>query len=67
MALTMISIDEAFYRKLRERSMWLECLEEAGVDNWEGMAEAAKIRLRVLGEVRQPAASDPLDPAAPPG
>ncbi len=32
----MITIDEDDYEELVERSEWLECLENAGVDNWEG-------------------------------
>lgn len=29
--------------KLEERDMFLQCLEEAGVDNWEGYSEAHRI------------------------
>jgi hypothetical protein len=30
--------------KMSERLDWLDCLEAAGVDNWEGMEEAIRIR-----------------------
>lgn len=30
--------------RLQAAAEWLHCLEAAGVDNWEGCAEAAKIR-----------------------
>lgn len=30
-------------KKLEDRDYWLQCLEDAGVDNWEGMEEAIKV------------------------
>lgn len=36
-------IKESEYRQLIEAREWLECLEEAGVDNWEGYDYAAGI------------------------
>lgn len=30
-------------KTLEERSKWLDCLEEAGVDNWQGLDEAKEI------------------------
>lgn len=36
-----IPFDE--YEELKERSEWLDCLDEAGVDNWEGIGEAQYI------------------------
>jgi hypothetical protein len=35
---------EADNARLGERVNWLDCLEAAGVDNWEGMEEAIRIR-----------------------
>ena len=29
--------------ELRKRDYWLQCLEAAGVDNWQGMEEAIEI------------------------
>ena len=39
-----ITIDYAEYDKLLRREFFLCCLEEAGVDNWEGYEEAQDIR-----------------------
>jgi hypothetical protein len=36
----MIEIEEDFYDYLIQRDIWLECLEQAGVDNWEGLSAA---------------------------
>ena len=38
------------YERLKKGSFWLECLEDAGVSNWEGMGEAISIRRKRLGE-----------------
>lgn len=46
----MITITKAEYKRLKDRSFWLECLEDAGVDNWQGMEEAIDIRREALGE-----------------
>jgi hypothetical protein len=47
----MITITKAEYKRLKDRSFWLDCLEDAGVDyNWEGMEEAIDIRREALGE-----------------
>jgi len=35
-----ITITVKEYEKLIADSIWLECLEGAGVDNWEGFGEA---------------------------
>jgi hypothetical protein len=37
-----ISLDEVV--RLKERDDWLSCLEEAGVDNWEGISHAYEIK-----------------------
>lgn len=38
-----VTITEAEYNQLLKDSGWLSCLEEAGVDNWEGYDEALRI------------------------
>lgn len=35
-----ITISKAEYDKMQERIFWLDCLEQAGVDNWQGIGEA---------------------------
>lgn len=40
----MITITKAEYDRLRESETWLDCLEAAGVDNWEGIDAAREIR-----------------------
>ena len=37
-----------YVTQLKAREEWLECLEAAGVDNWEGVAEASRIRREVV-------------------
>jgi len=39
-----VTIPKAEYERLLERDSWLSCLEEAGVDNWQGIEEAIQIR-----------------------
>jgi hypothetical protein len=39
----MITISEEEYNKMLDRIMWLDALEAAGVDNWEGFDEAREI------------------------
>jgi hypothetical protein len=39
----MITISEEEYNKMLDRIMWLDALEAAGVDNWQGFDEARKI------------------------
>lgn len=39
-----ITITKAEYDKLVERDEWLSCLEQAGVDNWEGISHAYDIK-----------------------
>lgn len=41
----MILITKEEYCELLENSLWVSCLEEAGVDNWEGI-EIAQDLLR---------------------
>jgi hypothetical protein len=40
----MISIPKKEYERLRERDDWLQCLEAAGVDNWDGFDYAIEMR-----------------------
>lgn len=35
-----VTIPKNEYDRLKERDDWLECLEAAGVDNWQGMEYA---------------------------
>jgi hypothetical protein len=39
----MVTIPREEYESLLTRSRWLECLEAAGVDNWDGIDEALRI------------------------
>ena len=39
----MITISEEEYNKMLDRIMWLDALERAGVDNWDGWEEAQEI------------------------
>ena len=39
----MIEITEELYEQLKEDSEWLECLNIAGVDNWDGYDYAREI------------------------
>lgn len=32
----MILVHKQEYAELKEQAVWLECLEAAGVDNWDG-------------------------------
>mgnify|MGYP001762721509 CR=1 FL=1 len=38
-----ITIPLSEYAKLKADQLWLTCLEQAGVDNWDGFEEAQKI------------------------
>lgn len=39
----MVTITKAEHDRLVERDVWLDCLEDAGVDNWHGCDVAAEI------------------------
>ena len=39
-----VTISKKKYNQLLENSNWLECLESAGVDNWEGWDYAVDIK-----------------------
>lgn len=36
----MVTITKAEYEAMQKRLVWLDCLEAAGVDNWQGIVEA---------------------------
>lgn len=40
----MITITKKEYDRLKEDSEWLDCLEQAGVDNWDGIDNAMEIK-----------------------
>jgi hypothetical protein len=40
----MITITKKEYDDLRTSQYWLQCLEEAGVDNWEGISYAYDLK-----------------------
>jgi len=40
----VITISEREYKKLLERDLWLNCLEQAGVDNWQGIDMAYELK-----------------------
>lgn len=39
----MIEIPLSEYLHLKDRMLWLECLENAGVDNWDGFSYAHEL------------------------
>lgn len=39
----MITITKKEYDKMKEDLFWLECLRNAGVDNWQGLDYAAEL------------------------
>lgn len=40
----MVTIPKSQYDRLVDAAEWLDCLNAAGVDNWEGIDEAIRIR-----------------------
>ena len=49
----MITISKHLYKHLLDRDEWLDCLEAAGVDNWEGFDVANKIYLESNSQANQ--------------
>jgi len=41
-----ITISKKEYESLKEDARWLQCLENAGVDNWQGIDYAYEIKRR---------------------
>jgi hypothetical protein len=39
---TMILVDADEYEELQDAQLMLQCLENAGVDNWDGYSEALR-------------------------
>ena len=44
-----ITITIKLYNEMNERLTWLECLEGAGVDNWDGFAYAQDLYAEAKG------------------
>ena len=40
---THVLVDIEVLTELKDSALWLECLETAGVDNWEGMEYASEL------------------------
>lgn len=38
-----VTVDSEEWEEIQEKLTWLECLERAGVDNWEGYDEAREM------------------------
>jgi hypothetical protein len=38
-----VTISKKEYESLKEDALWLRCLENAGVDNWQGMDFAIEL------------------------
>lgn len=45
-----ITIKKEFYDELLRDSLWLQALEAAGVDNWDGIDYAHEIHLEILDD-----------------
>jgi hypothetical protein len=45
----MVTVTKTEYERLLARDFWLGCLEEAGVDNWQGIDEAYRIKREASG------------------
>ena len=39
----MVTISKAEYERLLDRDLWLDYLEAAGVDNWDGISYAHEL------------------------
>lgn len=40
--------NKAYIKRLEDRDEWLQCLENAGVDNWEGFSLAQDIKNGII-------------------
>lgn len=45
-----VTVSESYYTVLVNRCEWLDCLEAAGVDNWEGYDYAHEIHSEMCGD-----------------
>ena len=43
---THVLVDVEYLRELEDQAVFLGCLEESGVDNWEGYCEAHRLYLK---------------------
>ena len=48
----MVTITKTEYDNLKEDLSWLQCLEIAGVDNWEGYDQAIDIKYRRMQKAK---------------
>jgi small-conductance mechanosensitive channel len=48
----MKTISDEEYEQLKERDNWLTCLENAGVDNWEGWDYAVDLKRECEDEIK---------------
>lgn len=46
----MIKITQEAWEEIQDQLLWLEALEDAGVDNWEGIDEAHSIYEELKGD-----------------
>lgn len=45
-----IALKDAEIKRLKSRDLFLQCLEECGVDNWHGYSEACDLEKEYLKE-----------------
>jgi len=45
-----VTISKKEYESLKEDARWLQCLESAGVDNWQGIDYAYELKREAGGE-----------------
>ena len=45
-----VTISKKEYESLKEDARWLQCLENAGVDNWQGIDYAYELKREAGGE-----------------
>jgi len=48
--MTEVTVTKEHYEGLLERDLWLLCLEDAGVDNWQGISFAHELHEEYLKE-----------------
>jgi hypothetical protein len=44
---THVLVDIEVLKELQDQALWLDCLDTAGVDNWDGYDYAAEIYSRI--------------------
>lgn len=45
-----VTLSRTEYDRMYKRLIWLQCLEDAGVDNWQGMEYAQELFNEEYGE-----------------